>query len=321
MSLLPTLLLFCVLIIPLTEGVSYTRRDVLGKTYLVSQTPERFDLATMNTRCKGSGGYLLEINNYKEEEKVMLFLYDMDLLSEIVYTGHTDLGQEGKFYHYDTKKPLSSDIKWRWFEPDNYNGNEHCVNIRNEGINDIECHQTARYIYNDGDNDVDDGDDDGNDEDDDDDDDDDGNDRFENSTEIACKQLAKQGLVLKLRGIWLTWDMDRELAIEALAVVAWWPRAGYSHCNKGSLVGFIRIVTGSLVGFIRIVTGLLVGFIRIVTGSLVGFIRIVTGSLVGFIRIVTGSLVSFIRIATESLMNLLSQNACSVKKKPRRNTF
>ncbi|GFN96781.1 C-type lectin [Plakobranchus ocellatus] len=146
MSLLPTLLLLGVLMIPSTEGVTYTRRSFLGKTYLVSHDPERFDLATMNTRCKGYGGYLLEISTYKEEEKMMLFLHDIDLLSDIVYTGHTDLGQDGKFYHYDTKKPLSSDIRWRWFQPDNYNGNEHCVNIKNEGINDIDCHRTARYI-------------------------------------------------------------------------------------------------------------------------------------------------------------------------------
>ncbi|GFO35922.1 hypothetical protein PoB_006242700 [Plakobranchus ocellatus] len=49
--------------------------------------------------------------------------------------------------------------------------------------------------------------------------------------EIACKQLVKRGLVLKLRGVWLTWDMDRELVMEALAVVARWPRAGVSFCR------------------------------------------------------------------------------------------
>ncbi|GFN96780.1 collectin-11 [Plakobranchus ocellatus] len=146
MPVLPTLLLLGVLMIPSTEGVSYHYRSFLGKSYFVSKEPERFDLATMNARCKGSGGYLLEINSLDEERHVILFLHDAGLVSEIVYTGHTDLGQEGKFYHYVTKKPLPSDTKWRWRQPDNWKGIEHCVNIMIGGLNDLDCHQTARYI-------------------------------------------------------------------------------------------------------------------------------------------------------------------------------
>ncbi|GFO00912.1 collectin-11 [Plakobranchus ocellatus] len=146
MSLLPALLLLGVLMISQTEGVSYNNRSFLGKTYLLSRDPERFDLATMNARCKGSGGYLLEINNYEEQAHVTVFLYDSGFLYDIVYTGHTDLGQEGKFYHYDTKKPLFSGARWKWHQPDNWAGKEHCVNIMDGGINDLDCHRTARYI-------------------------------------------------------------------------------------------------------------------------------------------------------------------------------
>ncbi|GFO35917.1 collectin-11 [Plakobranchus ocellatus] len=146
MSLLPTLLLLGVLMIPQTEGVAYHISSFLGKTYLVSKKPERFDLATMNARCKGSGGYLLEINGFLEELNVIAFLGNIGLDYAIVYTGYTDLGQEGKFYHYDTKKPMFSSVKWRGHQPDNWKGKEHCVNIMDEGINDLDCHQTARYI-------------------------------------------------------------------------------------------------------------------------------------------------------------------------------
>ncbi|RUS73019.1 hypothetical protein EGW08_019225 [Elysia chlorotica] len=53
--------------------------------------------------------------------------------------------------------------------------------------------------------------------------------------ETACRQLVKRGLVLKLRSIWFKWDMDRELVMEALAVIARWPRLGDKICKEGFL--------------------------------------------------------------------------------------
>ncbi|GFR73311.1 hypothetical protein ElyMa_005727000 [Elysia marginata] len=53
--------------------------------------------------------------------------------------------------------------------------------------------------------------------------------------ELACRQLVKRGLVLKLRGVWFTWEMDRELVMEALTVISRWPRAADKICLDGFL--------------------------------------------------------------------------------------
>ncbi|GFO04826.1 collectin-11 [Plakobranchus ocellatus] len=105
----------------------------------------------MNERCKSYGGYLIELNDKDEEKFMQDMVFSANLLSEIVYTGLTDLGLEGHFYHYHTKKPIASDLYWIERQPDNYKGNEHCTHvfidgIQTAGLNDIDCHRTARYM-------------------------------------------------------------------------------------------------------------------------------------------------------------------------------
>ncbi|GFN96775.1 C-type lectin [Plakobranchus ocellatus] len=146
MALQSILLLLAVLVIGTVQGyVAYNITPVYrGSKYMVSKNAEPFDLAQMNGRCRGSGGYLLQLDSFRE------YIYLKSELSRIrdhslVYTGITDLGSEGHFYNYNDKKPAAY-LKWRRHQPDNWAGKEHCVNLSYYGLNDIDCRGTARYI-------------------------------------------------------------------------------------------------------------------------------------------------------------------------------
>ncbi|GFN96774.1 mannose-binding protein c [Plakobranchus ocellatus] len=146
MAPLSILLLFAVLVIGTTQG--YVAYNFIpryrGSKYMVSKNAEPFDLAKMNGRCKGSGGYLLQLDSYREYRYVK---YELALLRErrLVYTGITDLGSEGRFYNYNDKKPAAY-LRWRRRQPDNWRGYEHCVNLTYYGLNDIGCDGNALYI-------------------------------------------------------------------------------------------------------------------------------------------------------------------------------
>ncbi|GFO31972.1 hypothetical protein PoB_005847700 [Plakobranchus ocellatus] len=80
-------------IIPVHRGSKYKKNA------------DSFDLAKMNERCKGSGGYLVQLNNYREYRYLK---YELSRIRNrsLVYTGITDLGSEGHFYNYNDKKSL-----------------------------------------------------------------------------------------------------------------------------------------------------------------------------------------------------------------------
>ncbi|GFO06890.1 C-type lectin domain family 4 member e [Plakobranchus ocellatus] len=99
----------------------------------------------MNERCKGLGGYLVEINTRAEQTFMRHLMYRSRATKEIVYTGLTDLGQEGHFYYYHSKKPMAG-AYFKRRQPDNYKGIEHCTNLMRWGLNDLDCHTNARYI-------------------------------------------------------------------------------------------------------------------------------------------------------------------------------
>ncbi|GFO31969.1 C-type lectin [Plakobranchus ocellatus] len=96
----------------------------------------------MNGRCRGSGGYLLQIDNHTEYSYI---IYKLRRTSGLVYTGITDLGSEGSFYNYNDKTKAAY-LEWKSRQPDNWAGKEHCVNINEYGLNDIDCGRTAKYI-------------------------------------------------------------------------------------------------------------------------------------------------------------------------------
>ncbi|GFN95811.1 collectin-11 [Plakobranchus ocellatus] len=147
MSLVPTFLLLGLLMIfpAQVSSVTYINYDLWNVRYLVSKYPEPFDIAKMNERCKVAGGYLFEINSEGEQWMLRDFLKLIGFVHNIVYTGVTDLGLEGQYYHYHTKKPMTN-IVWQSGQPDNWQNKEHCTNLKEHGLNDIDCHRNARYI-------------------------------------------------------------------------------------------------------------------------------------------------------------------------------
>ncbi|GFN96772.1 C-type lectin 2 [Plakobranchus ocellatus] len=141
MALLSILLLLAVLVIGTRQGDVANKFTAVsgGSRYMISENAEAFDLAKKNERCKSSGGYLVQI--YLKRK-----LRDKGYRGRrLVYTGITDLGSEGRFYNYNDKKPARY-LKWRRRQPDNWRGNEHCVNISLWGLNDIDCDETGHYI-------------------------------------------------------------------------------------------------------------------------------------------------------------------------------
>ncbi|GFO31974.1 C-type lectin 2 [Plakobranchus ocellatus] len=146
MALQSILLLLVVLVIGTVQG--YVAYDFLpvyrGRRYLISRNAEPFDLAKMNGRCRGSGGHLLKIDDYSEYRNLAYELSRMRDQSAI-YTGITDLGIEGHFYNYNDKTPAGH-LKWRRRQPDNWKGNENCVDISVWGFNDTNCGGNGRYM-------------------------------------------------------------------------------------------------------------------------------------------------------------------------------
>ncbi|GFO05149.1 mannose-binding protein c [Plakobranchus ocellatus] len=115
-----------------------------GSKYLISKQDEIFDLAKMNGRCQDSGGSLLDFNDRKEEFHVRFFV-QWSGVSDVIYTGITDLGNEGHYYSYATGKPAAY-IRWKRGQPDNREGDEHCLSIGSRGLEDVSCHKNGRYI-------------------------------------------------------------------------------------------------------------------------------------------------------------------------------
>ncbi|GFO04832.1 mannose receptor, c type 1-like 1 [Plakobranchus ocellatus] len=142
----PIFLFLGVLMFAVTiDSIEYTTSRRWSTKYYLSKHPEPFDIAKMNERCKGLGGYLVELNSRGEQKFLWKLIYYSGAAKEIVYTGLTDLGHEGRFYYYNSKKPMAG-AYWRRRQPDNYKGVEHCTNLMQWGLNDIDCHRNARYV-------------------------------------------------------------------------------------------------------------------------------------------------------------------------------
>ncbi|GFN77749.1 Cd209 antigen [Plakobranchus ocellatus] len=114
-----------------------------GRVYTLSKKDETFNLQKMNDRCKEAGGYLVEIDDQEEQDFVTNF--STRAAGKIIYVGANDLQKEGTFVQYNSKKVMSN-IKWKKGEPNNYGSGEDCVNIRTDGLNDVSCSRTSRYI-------------------------------------------------------------------------------------------------------------------------------------------------------------------------------
>ncbi|GFN98142.1 collectin subfamily member 12 [Plakobranchus ocellatus] len=145
MSPMPILLLVGILMIGPVQGyVTYDISPVYkGRRYLISKELEYFNLATMNDRCKKFGGYLVQFDDAAEQKKVGFLVLAVPGKGPF-FTGLTDNVREGWFYTYNDKK-WAKYHKFQWFQPDNW-WNEDCVEVWDNGLNDIRCGKRGRYV-------------------------------------------------------------------------------------------------------------------------------------------------------------------------------
>ncbi|GFN80611.1 collectin-11 [Plakobranchus ocellatus] len=116
------------------------------RVYTLSRNNVDFNLERMNNFCKRMGGYLAEIDDAEELEFVASKV--ASITRNLVYIGTNDVDEEGKYVHYNSKKPLPDGLKWKAGNPDNFGGDpgEDCVNLTVAGLNDLDCKRKARYI-------------------------------------------------------------------------------------------------------------------------------------------------------------------------------
>jgi hypothetical protein len=69
------------------------------------------------------------------------------LRNVLVWLGADDLKKEGEFRWNDgtLMNMTSPGAPWRSGNPDNQNGDDHCLELREEGLNDFKCYNTAPY--------------------------------------------------------------------------------------------------------------------------------------------------------------------------------
>ncbi|KAH8255358.1 hypothetical protein KR038_001616 [Drosophila bunnanda] len=87
------------------------------------------------------GGRLATIRN-KEELRLILpkLIHDSAYWLDL-----NDVSKEGEFVSSASGEPASF-LNWRKGQPDNYNNNEHCVQLINDYIYDSSCSAKRRFI-------------------------------------------------------------------------------------------------------------------------------------------------------------------------------
>ena len=122
--------------------VSHKYRNTV---YLVSKTEANFNIASANNFCRESGGYLVELDD-TDESRFVKDLVTRIGGANIFWTGGNDIDSEGTFVYYNSKKPVPPNL-WSGSEPNNFGGNEDCMEISVSGaIYDNECTQSGKYV-------------------------------------------------------------------------------------------------------------------------------------------------------------------------------
>ncbi|GFN99516.1 collectin-11 [Plakobranchus ocellatus] len=136
--------LLIILIKASTLGSKYFISDFYnGRVYFMSKTNEGFNLNTKNKQCIDAGGYLVELDDTDEQEFVAQFSKAAGRSS--VFVSANDVDKEGSFVQYNSKKPIPQ-LKWKKGEPNNYANSEDCTAINADGLNDLVCTTTGRYV-------------------------------------------------------------------------------------------------------------------------------------------------------------------------------
>ena len=116
-----------------------TKYEVEGATYLQVELLQDYNRSSF--MCKAMGAHLVEYTTKREFTAVSSAL---SLGLKKFWIGLNDFAKEGTFLWEHSGQDLSNFKKWRWLEPNNVNGEEHCV-VQHLGVwLDISCDQ-KRY--------------------------------------------------------------------------------------------------------------------------------------------------------------------------------
>ncbi|KAH8351465.1 hypothetical protein KR059_003084, partial [Drosophila kikkawai] len=113
----------------------------IGSRLFYISTKVTLNWFSATNACRQMGGRLATIQNEEELQLIVRKLkwdshYWLDL---------NDLSEEGKFVSSTSGKPAAF-LNWRKGQPDNYKGNQHCVQLINRYIYDSSCNEKQRFI-------------------------------------------------------------------------------------------------------------------------------------------------------------------------------
>ncbi|GFR71574.1 perlucin C protein [Elysia marginata] len=128
--------------------------DVLGifrgTRYYVSKTEAAFNIRAADGQCSRLDGHLVEIDDRAEYNFVVKKLNKVS--GNHFFTGGNDLKKEKDWRFFYSNRPISF-TKWHESQPDNYRGNEDCLEIRKDlgdyDYNDNSCTFTGKFICED----------------------------------------------------------------------------------------------------------------------------------------------------------------------------
>ncbi|XP_017064258.1 low affinity immunoglobulin epsilon Fc receptor-like [Drosophila eugracilis] len=111
----------------------------IDKRFFYIGNETKLDWSTAAATCRKIGGYLASIKDQKELDAIQ------PKLGFITYwLGTNDQKTEGQFISEASgKRPF---LKWRSGEPNNYGGNENCVDLNRGTMNDASCSNIAYFI-------------------------------------------------------------------------------------------------------------------------------------------------------------------------------
>ncbi|KAH8412971.1 hypothetical protein KR009_007242 [Drosophila setifemur] len=98
--------------------------------------------------CRKMGAGLIDFESIEEWTAINKYLLETEIVFKTYWTSGNDLANDRTFNWFVSGQPISLDI-WQPGEPNNLNGNEHCVDIakpNDPGINDRNCTIKSYYI-------------------------------------------------------------------------------------------------------------------------------------------------------------------------------
>ena len=129
------------------DQIKFDISDVYKDTvYLASKHEEPFNIKRANNACVAARGYLVELVDDEEYNFVFDFVKRVGG-SKSFMTGGNDMAHEGKFFYFNSGKPVPASLTWASGNPDNANNAEDCMEfLIGRGLNDRPCQSRSKFV-------------------------------------------------------------------------------------------------------------------------------------------------------------------------------